>query len=97
MKLHIEEFAELGVDKNGNDLPLPAAPLALQQVESTGASAQSAAFNAATRYLIVTADAPCMFLTGEDPEADANSRYLPANCPRPVAVAEGHKIAVISA
>ena len=60
-------------------------------------SAQSAALPGGTVPLVVwlTADIPCQFAVGGDPEADAASRYLPADLPRACHATGGQKIAVI--
>ena len=83
--LYIEEYGHVGSAAGTEFAPgVPPAPtLADQKVAIAGGSAQSAAFNARTRMIVITADGACHYKIGEDPTASAATNFLPANTPRP--------------
>lgn len=98
-KLYIEEYSGTLADAQRNlVLPIPNELLAVQEVTISGVSAQSAAFNAETRFIRMSADVAAKFLTGADPTAvdDATCRLLRAGADRDLIVEPGHKIAVIA-
>ncbi len=95
--LYITEFEGRTQGEGGSvaaALPLP--PLAQQTVAIAGASAQSAALNAKTRFVRVISDAVCSIEVGANPTATAAKMRLPANVPEVFGVTPGQKIAVIS-
>lgn len=64
-------------------------------VESS--AGQSEALGDTTSIVRLCADVPCQVALGDDPEADSDSMYLPANTPEYVLVAPGSKVSVIKA
>lgn len=96
--LFISEF-EQGVSGIGTTwaqmLPQPA--IADQVVTIAGASAQSSAFNAKTKAVMLTTDTACSVQFGADPTATTSTIRLPANGnPVCFAVVPGQKVAVIA-
>ncbi len=66
----IREYARVARDANGNPLAAPEEPaITDQQVTITGDSAQSSAFNAATRFVLVSSDSISSYLVGTSPTA----------------------------
>lgn len=60
----IEEYASLA-DVSGRDAQIPAVPLAVQTVTSSGTSARtSSGFNDSTRFLIISSDTDEAFKVG---------------------------------
>lgn len=96
--LYIEEYSNIGSSWGTAFAPgmPPGRTLADQKVAIAGASAQSSAFGADTRMIVITADGACHFKIGSDPTASATTSLLPANTPRAFGVAPGDKIAVIT-
>lgn len=95
---YIEEYGSVGSGGGSyfaGGVP-PAPTVADQKVAISGASTQSAAFNAKTQMIVITADGACHYKIGEDPTASATTNFLPANTPRPIGVPPGYKIAVIT-
>ena len=88
--LYLEEY---GAVDGLTGLARPA--LTTQRVAIGAVSAQSAAFNTATIFIIATADIPCQIAFGANPTAVATSGYLPAAFPRPYTVVGGQKVANI--
>lgn len=79
-KVYITEYARQALDNHGQ--PIAAGeepPITTQTVAIGGASAQSAVFNAKTRFIRVHTDAICSVLVGANPTADANSPRMAAN------------------
>lgn len=78
--------------------PLPVLmhpPLASQTVVNTGATTQSAAFNADTKIICIHTDSICSVEFGANPTATTASRRLAANSTEFFEVGAGHKVAVI--
>lgn len=98
-KLWITEFASLGSDASGLSSPIPQyPPVATQTPLTLGATQQSAAFNAATRYVRLRADGDCHFVIGSGSfSATVNDTPLDANAAEYIAVHPGMKLAVIIA
>ena len=95
-KLYVTEFRNLGAAPEFNPFPL-APPVTDQTPVAIGVgSTQSAAFNAATRFVRLHADAICSIAWGADPTADANNARLAANQTEYYAVIPGQKVAVIT-
>jgi len=96
-KLWITEFASLGPDASGLPGPIPQyPPVATQPPLTLGATQQSAAFNAATRFVRLRADGICHFVVGTGSfSATTNDTPLDANAPEYIAVQPGMKLAVI--
>jgi hypothetical protein len=78
--LFVTEFARQARDASGYGMVVGEEPPAAQQTVAIGAtSTQSAAFNAATRFVRLHADAVCSVEFGASPTATATSRRLAAN------------------
>ena len=98
MAVYISEFTRLVVDDNGASLPLAPVPaVAEQRVAVGGASAQSAAFGANVRFVMVHAKSAAGLAFGPDPTAVNNRHVIGAGETRWYAVRPGDKIAVIAA
>jgi hypothetical protein len=96
--LYITEYQLLAQDA-GNEAQMPLDPPLAQQTVAIGASsAQSAAFNTATQFIRIHADAVCSILIGTNPTATATSSRMAANQTeyRGVPAGGGYKIAVIT-
>jgi hypothetical protein len=99
-KLWITEYAHCGSDGNGTRAPIAShPPVAVQTpIDITGTSAQSAAFNGATRFVRLRADVACHFAVGANPTATTDATPLDASAAEYFGLAAaGHKIAVIAA
>lgn len=98
--LYITEHARQGRDLAGYVIQgVPEYPtLAEQVVAIGGASAQSAALNASTTFVVLSSDAVCSVAISANPTAVATNRRLPANTPVAIAVPanSGFKIAAIT-
>lgn len=95
--LFISEFAKVKVPQGTYQAQAPLQPsLADQTVAIGGASAESNAFNAATNFVLLSADAACSIAFGVAPKAAATNFYLPANVPLLFAVTPGMKVACIT-
>ena len=70
-------------------------PLATQRVVNTGATTQSAAFNAKTVVVCIHADSICSVEFGLNPTATTSSRRLAANTTEYFQVEPGHKVAAV--
>lgn len=85
-----------------NSLPVSEALASVPFVASqdgaavSGASAQSSAFGATTRFVIVQADEVVKVEFGSNPTADTNSYKIAADQDRLFAVTPGDKVAFIS-
>lgn len=94
--LYVTEFAASGVQRG----PIPVAfglpVVRSNNISMSGASAQSAAFNANTTLIRVHADAICSVLIGTNPTALTTDARMAADQTEYFAVAAGQKIAAIS-
>jgi hypothetical protein len=97
MPLDITEYTSLASDSSGNVIPTGLEPSRLvQQVQITGASAQSAAVGDVTRFVRIHTDATCRIAFGANPTATSGSQRLQAGGTEFFGVRPGTKIAVIS-
>jgi hypothetical protein len=94
--LYVTEY-EGFVNVNGNPLlALPGAYVAKQVVANAGATTQSAAFNARTKFVRLHTDSICSVnVGGANPVATVTDPRLAANQTEYVAVVPGEKLAVI--
>lgn len=95
----ITEFTSLGYvgTTPTQTIQAPGCPeVAQQQVAIGVGSAQSAAFNANTKFIRVNVDAVCSIKIGTDPTAAVTAQRMAANQTEFYAVAPGQKIAVIA-
>lgn len=78
--LYITEYAELAIGPAGRVGQMPMEPfLAKQTVAIGGASVQSSAFNAKTRFVRLHTDAICSVAIDTSPTATATDGRLAAN------------------
>lgn len=95
--LYISEYAGIAENSLGVPVPAPMEPsVAEQKVAFTGATA-SAAFNADTKFVKLTADADSHVKFGSDPTAATSNQPLKANTPQFFGVEGGHKVSAIEA
>ena len=98
--LYIREHATQGRDLAGYlQQGVPAYPTLAEQTVAIGAgSAQSAALNASTTFVVLCSDVVCSVAVGSNPIATATNWRLPANTPVEIAVPanSGFKIACIT-
>jgi hypothetical protein len=94
--IYVTEYAEIA-QLNGESVSIAKEPeLVEQQVAIGGASVQSSAFNAKTKFIRVHADAICSIKIGSSPTAVATAKRMAANQTEYFAVDATHKIAVIT-
>lgn len=94
--LYVTEFADVGTHMLGV-IPVANYPeKANQTVAIAGASAQSAAFNADTRFIRLHTDAVCSIEINVNPTATTVMARLAADQTEYFAVQAGHKVAVIA-
>lgn len=97
----LTEYARLASDAGGTLLPMvDEASLVTTQTGLTsfaGSTQFAAAFNAATKFVVVTTDTACHYLVGANPTATTSCNRLPANQMIVLAVRKGLKLAVIAA
>lgn len=95
-KVYITEYIRMPADTRGL-VPAGDEPgVTTQTVAIGGASVQSSAFNAATKFIRLHTDAICSVEFGSNPTATANSARLAANTTEFFGVRAGHKVAVIT-
>ncbi|MBP8292862.1 MAG: hypothetical protein KAX65_08815 [Caldilineaceae bacterium] len=97
--LHITEFSTQARDTAFGSALVPAAqmPPVAEQTLAIGATSAACtnAFNAATRFICLTAKADCHIQIGAAPVATASMRPLTAGNDYYFGVTPGHKVAVI--
>lgn len=96
--LYISEYEEMP-HTSGSKIPVALeAEITNQKVTIAGASAQSAALNARTRFVRLHTDAICSVKFGTDPTAAATDKRMAANATEYFGVPMGanYKIAVIT-
>ena len=94
--VYIEEYRNIMNDADGLAVQAVGQHTAKQKIASSGTSAASAAFNAKTTYIVVTADGAVHFnLGGGAATAATTDPYIPANTPRAFAICDHTKLAVI--
>ena len=87
----VEEYAALGVDVNGRTVQMPGELIAVQKVTTSATTAKTAAaFNAKTRFLVVSSDTDVNFVLGDSSvTATSAGRTLYASTYRPLPVNPG--------
>ena len=94
--LQITEYAASGLDVNGVPAQIAKEPaLAYQEITTSGTSAASAAFNADTRLIRISADAAVRIRFGANPTALATDTRVIADATEYFGVIPGQKIAAI--
>jgi len=95
--LYVTEFASpISQDRSQTAQNLPQPAITSQTVTFSGASVQSAAFNANTHGIQVYCDAGCSVVVGANPTATTSNQVLTANQPQTFTVVPGQIIAVIA-
>lgn len=94
-ELYIEEYQGLLTQAGMGSVPVATGLLNTQKVAVSASSSQSAALSSKAKFALVTSDVAAQFEMGDNPTADGDSRYLPADAGRFIAVKGGQKIAVI--
>lgn len=96
--LYISEYKEMAKTITAKqDLAAAQEPaIATQAISISGASAQSAAFNADTRFVEIHTDAICSISFGSNPTATTAHKRMAANQTQFFGVVPTHKVAVIS-
>lgn len=105
--LYIKEYESLGTPGEGGNAQIAKEPpVAEQTVAIGGASVQSAAFNARTRFIRLECDVICAVAIGPNPIATTQTTTntnaaggggrMAANDKEYLGVSPGHKAAVIS-
>jgi hypothetical protein len=95
--IHITEFSGSGAEISGVRVPIAMLPaVTVQEITISGASAQSAAFNAETRMIRISADAACRIRVGASPTAVATDLRVGADSPEYFGVLPGQKLAAIT-
>ncbi len=98
-KLYISEYSDIAHQPYGAEaISAMQEPSIAEQspVTISGTSAQSAAFNGATRVVRLHTDAICSVSFGANPTATANTKRMAANSTEYFGVEPGHKVAVIT-
>ena len=95
--LYIKEYQSMKKEDQGY-MSGPGPLITQQKVTIAGTSAQSAALNGKTKFVIIESDIPCQYEIGANPTASATSRYLSANnrMLEPDVIGGTSKIAVIT-
>lgn len=96
-KCYVKEYASLGNALNGGP-QIAAEPGLVDQtaVDFSGGHAESAAFNAQTRYIRVWCDAQASYLVGATPVATNAMSPLTASLPEYFGVTTGQKISFVA-
>lgn len=93
-KAHIQEYAHLAQDANGQIIPVgKERAVATQSVTYTTAT-QSSAFDGSSSFIRIIADADAFIAFGTNPTADADSLFLPANVAEYFGIEPGDKVSV---
>lgn len=93
--LYITEFSALATKVT--DAPIAQMPPVAEQTRSiSGSSAQSSAFNAATRFVQLHTDAICSIAIGANPTATTSTMRMPADTIIYFGVTAGDKVAAIT-
>lgn len=98
--LYITEFVAIPKDgPYGTSTPMPvgATPAIAEQKVAFTTTTQSAAFNAATRYVRVISDTNCHLAFGANPTATTSSMRVVADVPEYFGVVAGQKVAAVTA
>lgn len=95
--LYIKEHEVMPIGVSGNPQIWPE-PTGTEQTPVTvsGVSAQSAAFNAKTKFITFTCDGIMSYLIGSNPTAATTNFRVSADQVITVAVTPGHKMAAIT-
>ena len=95
-KIYISELINKGSAESGVGVEVAVVPpLVEQTVAVAGASAQSAAFNARTKFVRVATDTAVNLAFGLNPTATTSKLYMPAGSVEYFAVSGGMKVAAI--
>lgn len=78
---HISEYKDLVKDATGKYVPVASEPAIATQAVTFTTSAQSAAFNTATKFIRVVCSEKAHFLVGANPTATVSHPYMAADSP----------------
>lgn len=92
---YIAEFADLPII-NGLLVAAPKMPPVAEQTVAIGVAAQSAAFNAKTKFVRINVDAVCSLEFGPNPTATMTSPRMSANTTEFFGVNANDKVSVIA-
>ena len=93
----ITELRAMPIDSNGKTVEAASLPaITTQKVAISGTSAQSAAFNADTKFIRVLSDLNCCILSSADPTATTSDLPLTAENAEYFGVIPGQKLATIT-
>lgn len=98
--LYITEFVALPKDgpyDASQPMPVGATPAVAEQKVAFTTSTQSAAFNAATRYVRIISDATCHLAFGANPTATTSNMRVVADSAEYFGVVAGQKVAAVTA
>lgn len=96
-RLFIAEYQDISETVRGAAQAPKDPPIAEQVITIGGGSTQSAAFNAATRFILITTDTICSVLVGgTNPTASTSSHRMAADQAEFRGVLGGDKLAVIA-
>lgn len=94
--LYISEFTTLATHVQTGTQIAQMPPVAEQTRSISGSTAQSSAFNIATRFVQLHTDAICSISIGSNPTATTSTMRLPADTIIYFGVTPGDKVAVIT-
>lgn len=96
-KLYIAEFDSITPTAEGGAAQIARSqPIIEQTVAISGVTAQSAAFNAATKFIRVHTDAICSIAISANPTATVANMRMAADQTEYFGITAGQKVAVIS-
>lgn len=91
----ISEYRSLAQDSRGQDVPVALEPAVTTQTVTYTTSAQSSAFNSATRFIRVVCDAKAHFvISTAGTNATANSPFVAADSPEYFGVQAGQALII---
>lgn len=93
---YITEYNSIGV-QNGNSVPVAQEPAVADQTVTFTTATQSSAFNAATRYIRLIADAECHLKFGSNPTATTSMQQVQADTEIWRMVTPGDKVSIVAA
>lgn len=95
-KLFVQEYAGLAATDKSNVEVLAEPPVVSYVLDYSGGHAESAAFNAATKFIEIENDSICSVVVGAAPVAALTDKRLPANTIKRMGVVGGQKISAIT-
>ena len=93
---YITEYSNIGIQQ-GNSIPVAVEPAVADQTVTFTTATQSSAFNAATAFIRLTADAECHVKFGSNPTATTSMQQVQADTEIWRMVTPGHKVSLVTA